>query len=262
MLENNQISKFGIICPTYNRAHLIERAIDSLLAQSYQDWKLVIIDDGSTDQTDEVVKKYLDDTRISFVQLEDNKGVGFARNLAVENLQTEWILQLDSDNALFQEALYSIAAILDSSAEDALHMFSVVSFDGKAMGQKIDKVLKLSAKEYLCEGVNGEFYPVVRRNDIQKHSFLEDVNGGEGIIWKKIVLERGHIIFHPVITEYYDDTGEDRLSYRRKNMKRLAKIFWYDIAAFYKIYLLCCPLIFFKNAAKFIFYSVIALFQK
>ena len=63
---------FSIVMATYNRAYCIENAINSVLKQDFKDWELIIVDDGSTDNTEEVVKKYLDDKRIKYIKLKKN----------------------------------------------------------------------------------------------------------------------------------------------------------------------------------------------
>ncbi len=73
--------KFSIITPTYNRAHTIERAINSILNQNYQNYEMIIIDDGSTDNTFEILKKYLDDPRIRYIGPNKNGGVNVAEIL-------------------------------------------------------------------------------------------------------------------------------------------------------------------------------------
>lgn len=94
---------FSIIMPTYNRAFCIEGAIDSLLKQTYQGYELIIIDDGSTDNTEKVIKeKYgnLLGEKLKYICLDTNKGVCYARNTGLENAKNEWIAYLDTDNTL------------------------------------------------------------------------------------------------------------------------------------------------------------------
>ncbi len=70
---------FSITIPTYNRAHTLPRALDSLIAQTHQDWRCVVVDDGSTDNTAEVVGAYEErDERIALCQIEENRGEVFA----------------------------------------------------------------------------------------------------------------------------------------------------------------------------------------
>jgi len=87
----------SIITPTYNRAHLISRAINSVLNQSIEEWELIIVDDGSTDNTAEVIKPFLSDERISYIRKE-NSGAANSRNVGVESSQYDWITFLDSDD--------------------------------------------------------------------------------------------------------------------------------------------------------------------
>jgi glycosyltransferase involved in cell wall biosynthesis len=72
---------FSVILPTYNRAHTLERAIVSVLAQSFQDFEFFIVDDGSTDETQDIISRY---QNIYNIQLKTNGGVSAARNTAAK----------------------------------------------------------------------------------------------------------------------------------------------------------------------------------
>ena len=93
---------FSIIMPTYNRAFCIATAVDALLNQTYQNFELIIVDDGSTDATAELLKsKYdaeLKSGKIVFLPQEKNAGVCAARNKGLEAAKYEWIAYADTDN--------------------------------------------------------------------------------------------------------------------------------------------------------------------
>lgn len=89
----------SIITPTYNCGRFIAESIESVIAQSYGNWELVIVDDCSTDNTKEVVKKYSqNDHRIKYHRLSDNLGAAVARNTALSIAKGRWIAFLDSDD--------------------------------------------------------------------------------------------------------------------------------------------------------------------
>lgn len=88
----------SVIMPSFNTAKYIAETIDSVLAQTYQNWELIIVDDCSTDNTDEVVGKYLTDTRIKYLKNEQNSGAAASRNKALREAKGKWIAFLDSDD--------------------------------------------------------------------------------------------------------------------------------------------------------------------
>jgi len=99
-LNYPQDTKISIIMPTYNRSSLIIRAIDSVINQTYKNWELIIVDDGSCDDTEGVMKNYLNDPRIIYIKHAINQGPAFSRNRALERSIGEYICYLDSDNIL------------------------------------------------------------------------------------------------------------------------------------------------------------------
>jgi len=94
----------SVIIPTYNRARLIKRAIQSVLNQTYQDFEIIVVDDGSTDNTEEVVKSF-NDPRIRYIRHEKNKGTAAARNTGIKAARGKFIAFQDSDDEWLPEKL-------------------------------------------------------------------------------------------------------------------------------------------------------------
>jgi glycosyltransferase involved in cell wall biosynthesis len=94
----------SVILPTYNRAHIVGRAIQSVLDQTYRDFELIVVDDGSADNTEEMVKGF-NDPRIRYIRHEMNKGGAAARNTGIEAAQGEYIAFQDSDDEWLSEKL-------------------------------------------------------------------------------------------------------------------------------------------------------------
>jgi len=97
--------KFSIILPTYNRAHLLSKAIESVRAQSVSDWELIVIDDGSTDNTKDIVFSF-GDKRILYGK-QENRGRSSARNAGLHHASGEWVCFLDSDDWYLEDHLES-----------------------------------------------------------------------------------------------------------------------------------------------------------
>jgi len=95
----------SIILPTYNRAYILSRSIDSVLNQTYDNFELIIVDDGSTDNTQEIVNSF-DDIRIRYLQNEENKGVSSALNIGIRFSSGDFISFQGSDDIWKPNKLY------------------------------------------------------------------------------------------------------------------------------------------------------------
>lgn len=109
----------SVVIPTYNRAHMVTRAIDSALKAISTGDEVIVCDDGSTDGTDKILKKY--GRTIRFIRAE-NQGAGAARNLGIRTAKHDWIAFLDSDDEWISDHLDLHRAFLESS--DVLFSFS------------------------------------------------------------------------------------------------------------------------------------------
>ena len=95
----------SIIMPSYNTAKYILESIESVLKQTYTNWELIIVDDCSTDNTDEVIATFLCDDRIRYIKNEKNSGAAVSRNRALAEAKGKYIAFLDSDDLWEPEKL-------------------------------------------------------------------------------------------------------------------------------------------------------------
>lgn len=115
-MPSEVLSAFSIILPVYNGQFVIERCIKSVLEQSHNLFELLIVDDGSADQTQEVCKKYCEqDSRISYYK-QNNKGVSAARNHGLRVAQNEYLLFVDADDYLLPNFLQTFNDIIKNSS--------------------------------------------------------------------------------------------------------------------------------------------------
>lgn len=93
----------SVIIPLYNKEGIIEKSLNSVLSQNYDDFEIVIVNDGSTDRSTDIVRS-IKDSRICLVE-QENGGPSKARNTGVKNAKGDWIVFLDADDELLQDAL-------------------------------------------------------------------------------------------------------------------------------------------------------------
>lgn len=110
----------SVVIPTYNRADVLPRAIDSVLNQTYEDFNVVVIDDGSTDNTEDVVKSYVDD-RIQYIQFKNNKGANAARTKGIKSATGEYIAFIDSDDEWLSLKIEKQIEAIQSTNADAAY---------------------------------------------------------------------------------------------------------------------------------------------
>lgn len=108
-MDNEINMKFSVIMPTFNNIVWIRRAIISLLEQTYQEWELIIIDDGSEDHTHEHIQDFLSDVRIEYVRNECNIGLGECLNLGLQMARNKIICYLPSDDYYYANHLHEFA---------------------------------------------------------------------------------------------------------------------------------------------------------
>ncbi|HRO07499.1 MAG TPA: glycosyltransferase family 2 protein [Saprospiraceae bacterium] len=118
---------FSIIIPTFNRAHILHLPVESILAQSFTDWELIIVDDGSTDDTKAIVETY-QDNRIRYVY-QENQERSAARNHGIRLAKGDWICFQDSDDAYLPEHLAVLNKAITDYPNNMIIKSGIIIFD-------------------------------------------------------------------------------------------------------------------------------------
>jgi len=141
----------SIVTPTWNCGLFIAETIESVLAQTYSNWELLIIDDCSTDNTREIVESYKD-PRIKYHCLERNSGAAVARNTALRMAHGQWAAFLDSDDLWKPEKLSrQLDFMKKSNCSFSYHNYSEIDEQSKPLGIKVSGINKVDKwRMYSC----------------------------------------------------------------------------------------------------------------
>ncbi|MBR4470624.1 MAG: glycosyltransferase family 2 protein [Erysipelotrichaceae bacterium] len=158
-----------VVTPTYNRAHTLNRVFDSLMQQTYRDFKWLVVDDGSTDDTAELVKEYKEKAwfPVDYV-LKEHAGKYEAVNLSYKLVDTKYIINCDSDDAMLPNGLETIMKLWSKVPEDRLNQVWCVT------GRCLDSVTGKIVGDLFPENINGlrgkDKLKVIFQTKGEKHS--------------------------------------------------------------------------------------------
>lgn len=209
---------FHIIIPTYNRQDTIERAINSVINQWFKDYYLYVIDDWSTDDTKNILSKYLERYKWQvFYKYKKNWWVCSARNLWIElaidmseNIDEDWIIFFDSDDELIDNSLHIIT---DEIKKSIKHNCNIIFFPSvNEMWKKISHIynnkITLNYWEFLSwKYIKWDFNWVTKLNLLlnKDFRFLEDINWWEAIFWYKLLWYNYIYLSNSYIQRVYYD---------------------------------------------------------
>ncbi len=178
--------KVAIITPTYNRAHTLVRSVQSVLAQTHSNWELIIRDDGSKDNTADVLAPYLNDSRIRYLPRAENKGVNTTRNEAMDAISdnVQVVTFLDSDDTLVPDALEKALVVMANEPQYSWFNFPAKDETGNTRTRLSSPDL-IGTPDVFIKGtdIGGEFVQFLRRDCASKLRFVDGINGYEGIGW-------------------------------------------------------------------------------
>jgi len=135
--------RFSIIVPLYNKGHIVSRTIESALAQTFNDFEILVINDGSTDNSEAVVRSFVD-PRIKLITKE-NGGEGSARNFGIKMAQAEYVSLLDADDIWHPDYLASMDDLIKLYPNMGIYCSAMIAIYGD--GTKIIRTLREYKKE-------------------------------------------------------------------------------------------------------------------
>ena len=161
--------------PAYNSEKYIAQAIESVLNQNYTNWELIIINDCSTDNTEQIIKSYQKkDRRIKMINLTQNRGVANARNIGIRNAEGKYIAFLDADDIWQKEKLYKQIQLLESTNADITYTaYMMIDDTGKKIKERrIKEILYL--KDLLKENSIIFSSVVCKKESIENKHFISE----------------------------------------------------------------------------------------
>lgn len=149
MNEKSEGGCVSIIIPAYNQAHYLGEAIGSALGQSYGNVEVIVVDDGSTDDTREVVAGFTD-PRVRYVY-QENRGLSGARNTGIRHARGAYLSYLDADDLFLPEKLQRLVAVLEQQPDAGLVAGQAIPIDeaGNQAGALFDRPLPADGRELL-----------------------------------------------------------------------------------------------------------------
>jgi glycosyltransferase involved in cell wall biosynthesis len=193
----------SVIIPTYNYAHYLPKAIKSCLDQSYKNLEIIVIDDGSTDHTRELVKQF--GNKVLYVY-QDNSGVSTARNNGLDIASGEFIAFLDADDYLIEDSIEARLQILLDDGEIGFAFSETYSLDGENLVYKPDlRVDVISSRFYedlLVRHLRFQTGAVMIRSALAKQfRFPVDLANGEDVAYftKVFFSAKGYFLVKPLV---------------------------------------------------------------
>ena len=174
MYEQNPL--VSVVIPTYNRANLLKRAIQSVINQTYKNLEIIIVDDGSTDRTKDIVKTF-SDSRIQYIRHPENRGTSAARNTGIKNSKGNFIALLDHDDEYLPERIEKGIKVFKGAPEN---LGMVWSNYWKVNKEKKEK--KIAFLKYHLEDAKKWIFPmpstwVIRKKVFKKNGFFDEELG-------------------------------------------------------------------------------------
>ena len=218
--------KFGIVTPTYNRPRLLHRAIESVLANDYDDWMMCIVDDCSEDESayEEIVRRYANDSRIKYIRLDTNSGVNIARNRALDFLLKngcDFITFLDDDDFFREDALQTAHKMIMKYPGHKWFVSKCAYKDGEEITQ-VERYGTISYRDYMAwTGMRGDATHFIARELTKDVRFCTKIKQGQEWIYF-IHLQSDMLVYDHIskIVEYLEDGLTKNASAMMKKRER------------------------------------------
>lgn len=184
---------FTVVIPLYNKVNYIEKTIYSVLQQTYPYFELIVVDDGSTDGSADVVRS-INDSRIQLYN-QANNGVSKARNFGVKVANTDWVAFIDADDEYLPDFLKRVASFIKKHGHDDLSMIGANYYYGAQLSPMLSTTIKSGIHDYFelfenqCSPNHTSTTVVNRQKFLEVNGFTEGIKQFEDwITWFKLAF--------------------------------------------------------------------------
>jgi glycosyltransferase involved in cell wall biosynthesis len=227
----------SVVIPTFNRAHLIQDTLDSILAQTYQNWECLVIDDGSTDNTSEILEEYIaNDKRFKFFKRTETylSGGNGARNYGLDLAQGDFIVFFDSDDKMTEDHLQVKVDLINSGDFDfGITRTKYFNYTNKNIDRYYNFTSKDITKEnYILQKLNWLTLDVIIKASIAKSiRFNENIKIGQeyNFFCKLVCITTKGVFLNKVVSlrRHHDNSKRTTLAKGAEYHKNQSVTNWY-----------------------------------
>lgn len=238
--------KISLVTVAYNRAHLIERSIKSVIKQTFTDWELILVDNGSTDNTKEVLQKYKTpefENKIRIFHLEENRKFAGGINFGMDQIRGEWFTWHDDDDEIVPECLETLLRVPEEidPTINAVTCNCIDTSTNAIAGHGIDKDGYLTY-EHIKRNCTGEFFGITKTELLGDKRLNEKLLGYECTLWNRIDRIANRYYVHKPLRIWYQGhpsiikklAGNKNVKLKAEMYRQLAKdqMYWEDLKEF------------------------------
>ncbi|WP_062051273.1 glycosyltransferase family 2 protein [Bacillus sp. JCM 19034] len=182
------MSTVSIITPAYNAEAYIAETIESVLAQTYENWEMLIVDDCSTDRTVEIVQSYAArEPRIRFIQLDKNQGPAITRNTAIQAASGRYLAFLDSDDKWLPEKLErQLQFMKERNVAFSFTQYHVIDLEGNETGKLVDVPEEATYEDLLKHNVVGCLTVLLDKEKVGAVEMVDIRSRQDYVLWLHI----------------------------------------------------------------------------
>ncbi len=224
----NSKKMIDIVMPNYNKGEFIGRSIESVIKQSYKNWRLLIVDDNSSDESRNVILRYKKNKKIKFFFLKKNMGPSFCRNLAIKNSKSNFIAFLDSDDYWMKNKLKLQIAYMIKNRFSFTFSDYIPIFHDKNLKKKIKKTNiqnNFTFDKFINNSSINTSTMILERKHLHKVKF-RNLKLMEDYIFKCELMKKSNRPFvkYPKVTAIYRIIKKSRSSKKILNLFNLWKL--------------------------------------
>jgi len=210
----------SVVLLTYNRADLVPRAVNSVLAQTVRDWELIIVDNGSTDRTQEVLAQFTD-SRIRVYRLHRNRGAVAGGDSGLDYIRGEWFTFFNDDDEMVPDALEAMLDCARRTGATAVTCNCIDTSTGALSGVGPTRDCRLSPRE--TSRLRGEHWGLTRTSLLGDLRRDERIDGGfADILWTKINRNARRYYLHRALRLYHTE-GASRETLKQRRLRDKVK---------------------------------------
>ncbi|MBS1816597.1 MAG: glycosyltransferase family 2 protein [Acidobacteria bacterium] len=224
-MSAQEVPLVSIAIPTFNRSSLVRRAIDSVLTQTYPNIQVIVVDDGSSDDTVDRLAPYVERHHVTVIRHSRNRGTMAAKNTGIDAMRGAFGGILDSDDELLPNAVERLMHVFDVYGGGVGLVFGncVDPSTGTWTGLGLHESCEVTFADVVTGRVSGEFWGLWRQAVLGPRRFDPELPGGsESLVWHELYRHSRAFYVHEVVRRY-SRGGADSVSRANLDPVRLAR---------------------------------------